>query len=86
MYYYKLSIWCISYDILNLTFQSGIPNVNQGSFYFMIKMVHVFEVMVEGLPDPTLRTYYHIFFEENLLGAWHVIIVREYPSGVWMSW
>ena len=65
MYYYKLSIWCISYDILKLTFQSGIPNVNQGSFYFMIKLVHVFEVMVEGLPDPTLRTNYHIFFEEN---------------------
>ena len=58
-----------------LSFQSGIPNVNQGSFHFMIKIVHVFEVMVEGLPDPILCTNYHILFEDNLLGAWHVIVV-----------
>ena len=40
-----------------LNFQSGIPIVNQGSFCFMIKMVHDFEVMVEGLTDPILLFY-----------------------------
>ena len=41
----------------------------------MIKMVLVYDVMMEGLSDlyPILLTNYHISFENDMLGAWYVI-------------
>ena len=67
MSHYKPPVWCIRYDLLNFN-RSGISNVNQGSFSFMIKMVLVSEVMMEGLADlhPILLINYHILFEHGI--------------------
>ena len=48
----------------------------------MIKMVLVYDVMMEGLSDlyPIFLTNYHISFENDMLGAWYVIIVWEYAG------
>ena len=48
----------------------------------MIKMVFVYDVMMEGLSDlyHILLANYHISFENDMLGAWHVTIVWEYPG------
>ena len=42
----------------------------------MIKMLLVSEVMMKGLSDlyPILYANYNILFEDDMLGAWHVIV------------